>query len=525
MAAVAMAGRLRPAIVMFVLAMVPAIASAGPVPCDLDQTSDRCPLWESHLDLSGDWSDLANAMALSPDGGTVYVTGESNSDVSSGSTWSDYATVAIDSQTGQHRWVSRYDGPAAGGIEAAFGVATTPGGGIVLVTGGDSSPSGQSDTATVALQAATGSELWHTRWDGGRGTDYGTAVVAGPDPHPQRDGDLAYVSSFAGDFPDPDAAIHAYDAETGEPRWELIYTGTGQGWDRPVALRLSPGGARLYVGAFSEGQGLDYAVVAIDTLTGGMVWEARYDGPAHGEDELHDLALSPDGTVVAVTGSSADATGHTNYATVAYRADTGDQLWAARHVGTGPPPPLPDRVQESFFTGVTVKLSSPGDVGRGIAFAPNGGRIYVTGAGRSFPNADDFVTVAYDTADGRVAWTAPYDGPMHRFDVAEDVAVSPDGTRVYVTGNSSNTGVRQSDFSTTTWGYAVDDYATVAYDAASGDQLWAARHDGPGAYSDFAEFLEVTASGRVVVGGNMSFKDVPAVGVNSLHYGVVAYAP
>jgi PQQ enzyme repeat len=50
------------------------------------------------------------------------------------------------------------------------------------------------------------------------------------------------------------------------------------------------------------------------------------------------------------------------------------------------------------------------------------------------------------------------------------VATSPDGTRVFVTGTVEQKG----DFG---------DIETVAYDAATGNELWAARTTGPPARS------------------------------------------
>jgi hypothetical protein len=51
--------------------------------------------------------------------------------------------------------------------------------------------------------------------------------------------------------------------------------------------------------------------------------------------------------------------------------------------------------------------------------------------------------------------------------------VSPDGTEVFVTGSSTGFG-RSFDF------------ATLAYDAVNGDELWARRYDGPVNGEDYA---------------------------------------
>ena len=59
------------------------------------------------------------------------------------------------------------------------------------------------------------------------------------------------------------------------------------------------------------------------------------------------------------------------------------------------------------------------------------------------------------------------------------MAVSPDGKAVFVTGYSG---------SQTTGGY---DYATVAYNPATGAQLWVKRYNGP-AGDDFAHSMTVS---------------------------------
>lgn len=57
--------------------------------------------------------------------------------------------------------------------------------------------------------------------------------------------------------------------------------------------------------------------------------------------------------------------------------------------------------------------------------------------------------MAYDTSTGARRWIAIYDGPAHLEDRAQSLAVSPDGTTVFVTGAST--------------GSTGDSYATVAY--------------------------------------------------------------
>src|SRR6266487_131585 len=63
---------------------------------------------------------------------------------------------------------------------------------------------------------------------------------------------------------------------------------------------------------------------------------------------------------------------------------------------------------------------------------------------------------------GREAWATQYNGPASNEDVPAAVVSSPDGQRVYVTGLSDGVS-------------SAGDYATVAYEAATGSELWTSR--------------------------------------------------
>ena len=151
-------------------------------------------------------------------------------------------------------------------------------------------------------------------------------------------------------------------------------------------------------------------------------WVARYVDPSATRTPLDSpsgITMSPSGERVFVTGSS---DGGTVGVTAAFDTATGTQLWAVRH---------PE------FSGVAAVAS------------PSGARVYVTGyhdnhgacgpeaAGSSGVRTCRYLA-AIDTASGSVVWTNEPE-PLARnslFGRGWDLAISPGGERVYVTGSS-----------------------------------------------------------------------------------------
>jgi hypothetical protein len=154
---------------------------------------------------------------------------------------------------------------------------------------------------------------------------------------------------------------------------------------------VSPDGSRVFVtGAIQATRELlsdDYATVAYDAGSGAQLWERRYFGSgsslASGDDQAYAVAVSPDGLKVFVTGASAPARSDCgehcqpphDYATVAYDAEAGLELWVSLYTG----PSLPNRE----------------DTAISIAMSPGGDRVFVTGT--SWGIGDDYATVAYST--------------------------------------------------------------------------------------------------------------------------------
>src|SRR5215469_13636 len=351
---------------------------------------------------------------------------------------------------------------AVGGRGVADSVAVSPDGSRVFVTG---------DAGTAAYDASTGTALWGASFAGSL-----QSVAVSPD------GPRVFVTGkTTGSDGLYDYATVAYNAKTGSQLWAASYNSGVTGWDAAFAVRVSPDSATVYVTGSSDASSTvsDFATVAYAANTGKQLWAARYAGSGLGSSIATGLGVSPDGTRVFVTGisctSGCSSSPVYDYATVAYAAATGSQLWAAR-----------------YSAGANAPAAA-------LTVSPSGTRVFVTGsAPSSSGTATDFATVAYDAATGSQLWVTRLDDGNG--DVATAAEVSSDGTRVFVTGYShSATGTG---------------YATVAYDAATGSQLWQARY---ASASLVASSLAVTPDGAtVILAGTSAAGSAATVGYDAI---------
>jgi DNA-binding beta-propeller fold protein YncE len=397
----------------------------------LAAASPGAQLWIRSYNGLGNNSDVAKAVAVSPDGKTVYVTGQSVG--TSGGVY-DYATVAYAAATGTRKWVARYNGPAGSLSNVPSAVAVSPDGKTVYVTGG--SQVGQlRDYATVAYDAATGHQLWAKGYNGPlNNDDVATSVAVSPDSA------TVYVTGGSfGKGAGQDYATIAYAAANGTPRWVRRYNGPGNGNDQANAVTVNPATGAVYVTGQSPGgpspSGLDYATIAYDA-SGTKQWVARYAGPGNNTDDATSVTVSPTTGTVYVTGYSWGGASEYDYATIAYTA-SGTRQWVARYNGPG----------------------NNYDVASSVAVSPASGTVYVTGKSTGTGTGYDYATIAY-TASGTKSWVSRYDDPSHGSDIADALAVSPTGGTVYVTGENGT------------------DYATIGYNAADGTQQWVSHYNG-----------------------------------------------
>lgn len=264
----------------------------------------------------------------------------------------------------------------------------------------------------------------------------------------------------------------------------------------PVGIAVSPLGTEVFFSGTYDPVGgpPQYLTVAYDAASGAVLWKATYDGLDSGPAEYSiasAITASPDGSEVYVTGSSGQRTtcgqsGGTcnDYATVAYSATTGSQLWSARY----------------------DDAASGDDEATALAVSPDGMRLFVTGFAATTESASeqDITTIAYATAQagaiapGTPLWTTRVLSGMHGRDQAVAIGVSPDSSRVFVAGNVMQPGLDTCN------GLPDFDFATVAIDAVTGTQRWQRLYTGVVSANNAVAALAVDKTGEVVVTGHAS---------------------
>ena len=318
--------------------------------------ADGFQLWSRSFTgpVAGD--DYVNALTVSPDGSKVFVTGVSSSTTASDQSGYDYITIAYDASTGNRLWLKRYD-PGAAKYDEAKAIGISPDGSTVFVTGDSTNRNGNTDIATLAYDATTGATRWVKRYDGpGHGDDVGNALAISPDGTK-----IFVAGDATNTSGNTDYAAVAYDSSTGTQLWASLFNGPAGGDDKAYAIGVSPDGTTVYLGGalfnydpdnFPQGN-YDYGTVAFTTSNGAFRFELAYLGAQQdNDDEIFALAVGSDGNIY-VTGRSTHETSCScplsyDYATVSY-SPTGTRRWVTTY---GQPSSLADD-SEAFAVAVT----------------------------------------------------------------------------------------------------------------------------------------------------------------------------
>ena len=324
----------------------------------------------------------------------------------------------------------------------------------------------------LGYDGETGAERWQRTFQGSGNYDRPNAIIA------SRDGSLVVATGGSYNAPlftstDRDLMTIAYDGETGAERWRAHSPGPVK--DVGASALLSADESQVFIMVNDAGANgdIDAAIAAYDAADGSLLWRTPYRGLAIGKvDSPKSIALSPTGDLIYLAvESGATADFDADYAVVAYAtggATPGAKVWEARY----------DAAQQ--------RSDRVSDVAVDVA-----GRVIVTGDSLRDTGGVgtelDYATVAYDGRDGRKLWAKRYAGPagvgLH---FGRTIATSPGAPVVVVSGQSQET---KGD----------NDWATVAYDSATGAELWVRRLSTPRATTEFANDMVVSPDGSAVV--------------------------
>lgn len=398
--------------------------------------------------LGGSADGLAGAygITVSPDGRYVYATGLNDDAM---------AIFARDTVTGKLSWIKlQQDGvDGVDGLNGATGVAVSPGGDHVYVTG-----SNDNAITIFRLDRATGELLYlETIWDNVDGVDgllSAMAVTASPDGH------HFYVAGQT----DNAVAVFARGGRTGSLTHIKTYR-KAYGLDSAASVAASPDGDHVYAAGFADNT---VVVFGRNGATGELSYiEMEQDGVDNvdGLYGAHSVAISPDGNHVYVAGfhDSAvtafernGATGELFYVETEWDGvDSVDGLLGARAVAVSPDGKwvyvagfLDNAVAIFERNGTTGELSyvetewdNVDDVDGlygaiSVVASPAGDHVYVAGfydnAVAVFDQDEtsgelDFVEMVQDNVGG-------VDGLNNIY----SVAVGPNGSHVYAAGGGDD---------------------------------------------------------------------------------------
>lgn len=386
---------------------------------------------------------IAIDVEVSPDGRRVVATGSllesENQEV--------FLVEAYDSANGTVLWSKRSNPKGRGnyGTELAF----SANGKLVFVTGTLPGKGFDDVIVTRAFATATGERRWSDVVDRPRTSGFSSIAA-------NEEG--VFVTFGVGSR----SVTIAYGPRTGRRLWTVRTERFHHILDVLVHAR------RVYV-AGSFGVDPQRHIVKIWVASyaagdGARRWVSTYGSPGGGIEFAEQAVLSPDGSRLFTVGMGGD---RSTTLTLAFDTSDGTRVWEEATVPQQP---------------------GDSDNGGSIAVAPDGSAVYV--ANRSFDlyTNPTFMTIAYDTDDGSPVWTSPArENDEYDTGGATDIATSPDGSEIFVTGSGRST---------------LGNYEgvyTIAYRASVGaPSLWESSGERPSGIRGGATAIAVAPDGSAI---------------------------
>ncbi|MBS4027142.1 MAG: SBBP repeat-containing protein, partial [Ignavibacteriales bacterium] len=429
------------------------------------QSFAQNPLWSPPPRYVGGGNGLDYPSAILTDGaGNVYVGG---STTESGSSNKDWVIMKYDA-SGAEVWARQF--PNEGNDSLAMMKIDLQGN--LYACGRKYYPglSRHANVYTAKLNGQTGDILWDRNYSYRQtGFDEALALTLDDQKNVYVTGSVETVTGIS----DIVVIKYAYNS-SGVDQTTYVWLKTidgGTGSDVGTRIGITSTGS-VYVGGYSAGAGSSFDMfTALLTVSGNSVdtaWTRRYTVPLYIQiDEVVGLAVDGNDNVI-VTGIS--RTSDPDYRTIKY-SPNGDQLWNVRFnqaFGTIEVPVglVLDKANNVYVTGTvrtdiqkenifTIKYNgATGDSiwtsslngplvqsvdGSGGIFIGSDTSIYVCGfvTNDSANGYKNYYTAKINHNTGKKIWSAEFDGPDHRDDVATALAVDASGS-VHLTGTSVN---------------------------------------------------------------------------------------
>jgi len=294
---------------------------------------------------------------------------------------------------------NNYDIPAAIDVYHNF----------LYVTGEIFDSLSQLNYVTIQLDKRTGALNWKSTYDaahyldvafamnivGGRGSGAGSSLAHG---------NITIAGASQDTFPRWEYCTITYDS-TGTEIDTTRINGTGNSFDKPLAVKSDAYGNFYITGAATDSSGsFNVRTAKIDT-SGGLAWTVDF-GSYGKEDFGNDLLVDDSGYVYVC--------GKTN----SYTADTKDYL-LIKYSSSG---------TQQWYRTFDTDMDS--DEAMKMCF-DNSGNIVMTGTAKR-DNQMDILTIAY-SPDGDTIWKIYFDGQFRGDDRGTDILSDGNGN-IYVTG-------------------------------------------------------------------------------------------
>lgn len=408
-------------------------------------------IWAKTYEGTVSQDDIANAIAVDKLG-NVYVTGQSDGDVTA-TIVNNIATVGYNA-SGTQLFASVYAGTANQEDAGRAVISTSTG----CAVAGYTQDAAQMESAIAISYSTAGSKNWQEIFDGiGDNNDNVRSVEIDASNN-------VYLAGYSVERrADRNMALVKYSA-TGSFICKNTLDGTANGSQDDVqAIVLDDLGNPVIAGSLhNKGESFNGVITKTDGSTCANIWTTTYDAPAHGADKIYDMVRDAGGNLYVTGRVDGDPSLNSNQNCFTAKLDpSGAIIWSQAY----------NSGSANEDRGLAIRLASSGNV-------------YVVG--RTWNGTDyDILMLKYNNA-GVQQWIRNYHGGNGN-DEPKDIVLD-------ATENFYITGISEEVTS------GVYDFVSMKYNA-SGVQQWVTKYNGAGNGNDLATGIALDTSNNVVVVG------------------------